>query len=162
VKLMMDLQVLAFMTDSTRVSAFKMSRDVIERVFPESGVKSPFHPLSHHGENPEKVAEFAKLNRYHVGLISYFLEKLSNTPDGDGNLLDHSMVLYGSPMGDGNVHNHKHLPIFLAGHANGSLRGNYHLRCPEGTPMANLLLTMLQKLGLETDSFGDSTGVLSI
>lgn len=162
VKLMFDLQVLAFMTDTTRVSTFKMSRDVSERVFPESGVKSPFHPLSHHGEKPEKVEEFAKLNRYHVSLAAYFLEKLKNTPDRDGNLLDHTMVLYGSPMGDGNVHNHKRLPIFLAGHANGALKGNLHLYCPDGTPMANLLLTMLHKLGTETRSFGDSTGELAI
>jgi len=162
VKLMFDLQLLAFMTETTRVSAFKMSRDVSERVFPESGVKTPFHPLSHHGENPARVEEFAKLNRYHVSLVSYFLEKLKNTPDGDGNLLDHSMVLYGSPMGDGNVHNHKRVPIFLAGHANGTLQGNLHLRCPDGTPMANILFTMLHKLGVDAKSFGDSTGEIAI
>ena len=109
-KLMFDLQALAFMTDTTRVSAFKMSRDVSGRVWPESGVKTPFHPCSHHGENPARIAEFAKLNRYHVSLLPYFLQKLKNTPDGDGNLLDHSMVLYGSPMGDSNVHNHKRVP----------------------------------------------------
>jgi hypothetical protein len=159
---MFDLQVLAFMTDTTRVSSFKMSRDVSERVFPESGVKTPFHPCSHHGEDPARVADFAKLNRYHVSLIPYFLERLKNTPDGDGNLLDHSMVLYGSPMGDGNVHNHKRLPLFLAGHANGTLKGNLHLKCPDGTPMANVLLTMLHKLGVNLKSFGDSTGELEI
>lgn len=162
VKLMFDLQVLAFMTETTRVSTFKMSRDVIERVFPESGVKTPFHPCSHHGENPERVAEFAKLNRYHVGLIPYFLEKLKNTPDGDGNLLDHSMILYGSPMGDGNVHNHKRLPLFLAGHAGGALKGNLHLKCADGTPMSNVLLTMLHKLGVNVKNFGDSTGEIAI
>jgi hypothetical protein len=162
VKLMFDLQALAFMTDTTRVSAFKMSRDISERVFPESGVKTPFHPCSHHGEDPARVADFAKLNRYHVSLIPYFLEKLKNTPDGDGNLLDHSMILYGSPMGDGNVHNHKRLPVFLAGHANGTLKGNLHLKCPDETPFANLLLTMLHKLGVNVESFGDSTGELAI
>lgn len=162
VKLMFDLQVLAFMTDTTRVSTFKMSRDVSERVFPESGVKTPFHPCSHHGEDPARVADFAKLNRYHVSLIPYFLEKLKNTPDGDGSLLDHSMILYGSPMGDGNVHNHKRLPLFLAGHANGTLKGNLHLRCPDGTPFANVLLTMLHKLGVNVPTFGDSTGEVSI
>ena len=125
---MFDLQALAFMTETTRVSAFKMSRDVSGRVWPESGVKTPFHPCSHHGENPAKIAEFAKLNRYHVSLIPYFLDKLKNTPDGDGNLLDHSMVLYGSPMGDSNVHNHKRVPLFLLGHANGKLKGNLHVR----------------------------------
>jgi hypothetical protein len=162
VKLMFDLQVLAFMTDVTRVSAFKLSRDVSGRVWPESGVKTPFHPCSHHGENPAKIAEFAKLNRYHVSLMPYFLDKLKNTPDGDGNLLDHSMVLYGSPMGDSNVHNHKRVPLFLAGHANGKLKGNLHVREKDGTPMANVYLSMLHKLGVDVPSFGDSTGEVSI
>jgi len=162
VRLMFDLQVLGFMTETTRVSAFKMSRDVSTRVFPESGVKTPFHPCSHHGENPARIAEFAKVNRYHVSLLPYFLEKLKNTPDGDGNLLDHSMVLYGSPMGDSNVHNHKRVPMFLAGHASGQLKGNLHLRCNDGTPMANVFLTMLHKLGVNVESFGDSKGEIAI
>jgi hypothetical protein len=162
VKLMFDLQVLAFMTDVTRVSAFKLSRDVSGRVWPDSGVKTPFHPCSHHGENPAKIAEFAKLNRYHVSLMPYFLDKLKNTPDGDGNLLDHSMVLYGSPMGDSNVHNHKRVPLFLAGHANGKLKGNLHVREKDGTPMANVYLSMLHKLGVDVPAFGDSTGEVGI
>jgi hypothetical protein len=162
VRLMFDLQVLAFMTETTRVSAFKMSRDVSTRVFPESGVKTPFHPCSHHGENPARIAEFAKVNRYHVSLIPYFLEKLKNTPDGDGSLLDHSMVLYGSPMGDSNVHNHKRVPMFLAGHANGKLKGNLHVRCADSTPAANIYLTMLHKLGVNVESFGDSKAELAI
>lgn len=162
VKLMFDLQALAFMTDVTRVSAFKLSRDVSTRVYPGSGVNVPFHPCSHHGENPAKIAEFAKLNRYHVSLIPYFMEKLKNTPDGDGNLLDHSMILYGSPMGDSNVHNHKRVPLFLAGHANGKLKGNLHVRTKDGTPMANVLLTMLHKVGVNVESFGDSTGEIAI
>jgi hypothetical protein len=161
-KLMFDMQVLAFMTDTTRVAAMKMSRDVSGRVWPESGVKTPFHPCSHHGENPARVAEFAKLNRYHVGLLNYFFQKMKDTPDGDGNLLDHSMILYGSPMGDGNVHNHKRVPIFIAGHANGTLKGNLHVRCKDSTPMANVLLTMLHKLGVDTPSFGDSNGEVAI
>jgi len=161
-RLMFDLQALAFMTDTTRVSAFKMSRDVSGRVWPESGVKTPFHPCSHHGENPTRIAEFAKLNRYHVSLLPYFLQKLKDTPDGDGSLLDHSMVLYGSPMGDSNVHNHKRVPIFLAGHANGALKGNLHVRMKDSTPMANILLTMLHKLGVDVDSFGDSNGEIAI
>ncbi len=126
IKMMFDLQVLAFMTDVTRVSAFKLSRDVSSRVYPESGVKQPFHGLSHHGENTDTIAQFAKLNQYHVSKAAYFIDKLKNTPDGDGNLLDHSIVLYGSPMGDSNVHNHKRLPLFLAGKGNGQLRGNQH------------------------------------
>jgi hypothetical protein len=162
VKLMFDLQVLAFMANVTRVSSFKMGRDVSSRVFPESGVKTPFHALSHHGESPEKVAEFAKLNRYHVGMMPYFLDKLKNTPDGDGSLLDHSIVLYGSPMGDSNVHEHKRLPLFLVGHANGQLKGNLHLRCPQGTPMANVLLTLLHRLNVNQDQIGDSTGEVAI
>ena len=162
VRLMFDLQVLAFMANITRVSAFKMGRDVSSRVYPESGVKTPFHALSHHGESPEKVAEFARLNSYHVGKVPYFLEKLKNTPDGDGNLLDHSVVLYGSPMGDSNVHEHKRLPLFLAGHANGQLKGNLHLRCAQGTPMANVLLTLLHRLDVNQDRIGDSTGEVAI
>ena len=162
VKLMLDLQVLAFMTDVTRVSAFKMSRDVSSRVFEGSGVKTPFHRLSHHQNKPDMLAEFAKLNEFHVNHVAYFLEKLKNSPDGDGNLLDHSMVLYGSPMGDGDVHNHLRVPLFLAGHANGLLKGNLHLRCPDATPMANVLLTMLRKLGVGIESIGDSTGEVAI
>ncbi len=163
VKLMFDLQVLAFMTDTTRVSSFKLSRDVSSRVYPESGVKSPFHGLSHHGENTDTIAEFAKLNQYHVSKAAYFIDKLKNTPDGDGNLLDHSLVLYGSPMGDSHIHDHKRLPIFLAGKANGQLRGNQHFRAPDGTPAANLLLSVLRKLGVEdVASIGDSTGALAI
>jgi hypothetical protein len=162
VKLMFDLQALAFMTETTRVSAFKMSRDVSTRVFPESGIKQPFHPCSHHQENPAKIAEFAKLNRYHVSLVPYFLDKLKNTPDGDGNLLDHSIVLYGSPMGDSNVHNHKRVPIFLAGHANGQLKGNLHVRAKDSTPMANVLATVAHKLGVDAESFGDSNGEVAI
>jgi hypothetical protein len=162
VKLMFDLQVLAFATETTRVSAFKMSRDTSNRIFPESGVQTPFHTLSHHIERPALVAEFAKLNRYHVGLVSYFLEKLKSTPDGDGNLLDHSLVLYGSPMGDSNTHNHRRLPLFLAGHSGGTLKGNLHRLCPAGTPHANCLLTVMHKLGVDIDSIGDSTGEIAI
>ena len=162
VKLMFDLQVLAFATERTRVSSFKMSHDVSNRIFPESGVKTPFHSLSHHNETPSVIAEFAKLNRYHVGLIPYFLGKLKNTPDGDGSLLDHSLVLYGSPMGDSNTHNHRRVPLFLAGHAAGRVKGNLHCLCPEGTPQANALLTVLQRLGVEAASFGDSTGTIAI
>jgi len=162
VKLMFDLQALAFTTDTTRVSAFKMSRDVCQRVYPESGVKLPFHSASHHGETPAKIADFAKINRYHVGLVPYFLEKLKNTPDGDGNLLDHSLVLYGSPLGDSNAHNHKRVPIFIAGRANGKVKGNLHVRCQDSTPMANVLLTVLHKAGMNVESIGDSTGEIAI
>jgi hypothetical protein len=162
VKLMFDLQVLAFTSEVTRVSAFKMGRDVSARVWTESGVKTPFHTLSHHQNKPDKLAEFAKLNEYHVNFVAYFLEKMKSTPDGDGNLLDHSMILYGSPMGDGSVHNHLRVPLFVAGRANGGLEGNQHLLCPDGTPMANLLLTLLHKLGVDVDRIGDSTGEVAL
>jgi hypothetical protein len=162
VKLMFDLQTLAFTTDTTRCSAFKMSRDVCQRVYTESGVKVPFHSASHHGESPAKIADFAKINRYHVSLLPYFLEKLKNTPDGDGNLLDHSLVMYGSPLGDSNAHNHKRVPIFLAGHANGKVKGNNHIRCADSTPMANVLLTVMNKVGMEMQSIGDSTGEIAV
>src|ERR1700689_3356427 len=131
VRLMFDLQALAFMTDVTRVSAFKLSRDVSGRVWPESGVKTPFHPCSHHGENPAKIAEFAKLNRYHVSLLPYFLEKLKAAPDGDGNLLGHSLGLVGSPLGLSNALNQKGGPVFFAGHAGCKVKGNLHVRCAD-------------------------------
>jgi Protein of unknown function (DUF1552) len=160
-RLMFDLQALAFMTETTRVSALKMSRDVSGRVWPDSGVKTPFHPCSHHGETPARVAEFAKLNRYHVSLLPYFFDKLKNTPDGDGSLLDHSIVLYGSPMGDSNVHNHKRVPIVMLGHG-GGIKGNQHIATKDETPMANILLSVAQKLGVKTESFGDSNGTIAI
>jgi hypothetical protein len=162
VKLMFDLQALAFASETTRISTFKMSHDVSNRIFPKSGVTTPFHTLSHHNEAPSKVAEFARLNRYHVGLVPYFLDKLKNTPDGDGSLLDHALVLYGSPMGDSQTHNHRRVPLFLAGHAGGQLAGNMHCMCAAGTPQANALLTVLHKLGVPMDRVGDSTGEIAI
>ena len=162
VKLMFDLQVLAFSADVTRVSAFKMSRDTSNRVFTESGIKAPFHSMSHHGSTPSKILEYAKLNTYHISLLPYFFEKLKNTPDGDGNLLDHSLVYYGSPIGDSNVHAHKRVPVLLAGHASGGLKGNMHFRCKDETPNANVLLTLLHKLGVEQETIGDSTGVIAL
>jgi len=162
VKLMFDLQVLAFAADVTRVSAFKLSRDTSNRIFPESGVQSPFHSLSHHSETPARIAEFAKLNRYHVSAAAYFLRRLRDTPDGDGNLLDHSLVLYGSAMGDSNLHDHRRLPLFLAGHASGTVKGNLHRVCPAGTPQANALVTVMRKLGVEIAGIGDSTGEIDI
>jgi len=139
-----------------------MGRDVSSRVYPESGVTSPFHGLSHHGENPARIAEFAKLNAYHVSKVAYFIDRLKNTPDGDGSLLDHSLVMYGSPMGDSHVHEHKRIPLFLAGHANGQIQGNQHIRCASGTPMANVLVSVLHKLGVEPGHVGDSNGFVTI
>jgi len=162
VKLMFDLQLLAFSAEVTRVATLKLSRDTSNRVFPESGNTTPFHSASHHGETPNGIEDLAKINRYHVSLLAYFLDKMKNTPDGDGNLLDHSMVLYGSPMGDSHVHGHLRVPMLLAGHASGALRGNLHVRCKDETPQANVLLTMVQKLGVPIEAFGDSTGTVSI
>jgi hypothetical protein len=162
VKLMFDLQTLAFASEITRVSAFKMSRDTSNRLFPESGVKEPFHTLSHHRETPELLAEFARLNRYHVSMVPYFLRKLKNIPDGDGTLLDHSLILYGSPMGDSNTHNHRRVPLFLAGGASGRLKGNLHHNCRPETPQANVLLTVMRKLGVEIEKIGDSTGEIPV
>jgi hypothetical protein len=159
VKLMFDLQVLAFSSDVTRVFSFKMGRDGSARVYPESGVRSAFHPASHHGEREDRVTDFMKINRYHVSMVPYFLGKLKNTPDGDGSLLDNTLVIYGSPMGNSNVHNHKRCPLFLAGHAGGALKGNLHLKAADGTPMANVMLTLLNDIGVDDiKTFGDSTG----
>ena len=163
VKLMLDLQALAFASDVTRVFAFKLSRDVSNRVFPASGSSSAFHTISHHQEKEDKIAEYQKINTYHVSLIPYLLEKLKKTPDGDGTLLDNSLVLYGSPMGDSNLHNHKRCPLFLAGRAGGRLKGNLHVRAADGTPMANAMLSVLHALGLDgVERFGDSTGALDL
>ncbi|MFQ5668657.1 MAG: DUF1552 domain-containing protein [Gemmatimonadales bacterium] len=163
VKLMFDLQALAFMSDITRVFSFKMGRDGSGRVYPESGVDAAFHPASHHGGNEKKVLDFSKINRYHVSMVPYFLEKLKNTMEGDASLLDKTLIIYGSPMGDSNLHNHKRCPLFLAGRANGQLGGGVHIKAPDGTPMANVMLSLLHKLGMDdVEKFGDSTGAFSV
>ena len=162
VKLMTDLQVLAFSAEVTRVSTFKWGRDTSNRVFPESGNTNPFHSASHHGNTPKGVTNFAEINRYHVDLLAYFLEQLRNTPDGDGNLLDHSLILYGSAMGDSQVHAHRRTPFLLLGHAGGTVQGNLHVRTKEETPQANGLLSVLHKLGIEQKYIGDSTGTVAI
>ena len=160
VKLMFDLQALAFASDVTRVFALKLGRDASNRVYPESGFKGAFHSASHHGEREDRIVDFQKINTYHVSMVPYLLEKLKSTPDADGStLLDNSVIIYGSPMGDSNLHNHKRCPIFIAGHAGGRLKGGLHLRAPDGTPMANLMLSVMHKLGVDDmQQFGDSTG----
>ena len=163
VKLMFDLQALAFAGDTTRVFSFKLGRDASSRSYPESGTKSAFHPASHHGEREDRIVDFAKINKYHVSMVPYFLEKLRNTPDGESNLLENTLVIYGSPMGNSNVHNHKRCPLFLAGRASGQLKGGLHLKAADGTPMANVFLTLMHKLGLDdVDKFGDSTGEFNL
>ena len=158
-KLMFDLQALAYAADITRVFSLKLARDASSRVYPLSGSGAGFHNASHHGDREALILDFEKINRYHVGLLPYFLEKLKNTPDGDSNLLENTLLIYGSPMGDPNVHNHKRVPLLLAGRMGGKLKGNLHLKAPDGTPMANVFLSLLHGLGLDDmEHFGDSTG----
>jgi hypothetical protein len=151
---------LAYQADITRVVSFLMSREVSSRAYPECGVTQNHHSVSHHGNKPETMAQFAKINTYHVSLFAKFVQKLKSTPDGDGSLLDHSLILYGSGLGDGNGHTHFNLPAVLVGGA-GGLKGGRHLRYPEGTPMGNLLLSMLDMVGVPTATLGDSTGPLA-
>jgi len=163
VRLMFDLQALAFTSDMTRVFSFKLGRDASSRVYPDSGVEEGFHPTSHHGGSESGVTEFAKINKYHIGMLPYFLEQLQNTMEGDTHLLDKTMILYGSPMGDPNIHNHKRCPLIVLGGANGQLLGNVHVKAPDGTPMANAMLTLMHKLGFDDmECFGNSTAELSL
>jgi hypothetical protein len=157
-RLMFDLQVLALQGDVTRVITFQLARETSNRTYPEVGVSDPHHPLTHHGNDPEKIAKVAKINAFHVSLFAEFLGKLKATPEGNGSLLDHSLYLYGSGMGNPNVHDHKNLPILVAGGAAGGMRGGRHIRYSEPTPLANLHLTLLDKVGVRLDSFQDSKG----
>ncbi len=157
-KLMFDLQVLALQSDITRVITFQLARETSARTYPQIGVSEGHHPLSHHSNNPEKLAKLAKINAYHVSLFAYFLAKLKSTPDGDGSLLDHSIYLCGSGMGNPDVHNHVNLPIILAGGGAGQLKGGRHIKYEQPTPLANLHLTLLDKIGVHQDSFADSRG----
>lgn len=163
VELMADLFVQALRTDTTRVVAFKMSRDGSNRVFPESGVSAAFHVLSHHGEDPARVRALAAVNAYHVRLLAGILAKMQAVRDGEGTLLDASLVLYGSPMGNPNQHNHKHVPCLVAGHAGGTIPGGRHLAAPAGTPLSNVMVGALHALGLDdVTSFGDSEGTFEL
>ncbi len=157
-KLMFDLQILAFQADITRVITFQFTREQSNRTYPEIGVPDPHHPISHHGNDPVKVAKIAKINTYHIELFSKFLERMKATPDGDGSLLDHSVYLYGSGMGNPSLHDHENLPILVAGGAATRLKGGRHIRYEKGTNLANLHLTLLDRAGIHLDSFGDSNG----
>jgi hypothetical protein len=162
VKLMFDLQVLAFTSDTTRVFSFKMGRDGSGRVYPGSGVDRGFHDASHHGTAEERIRQFGEINKYHVSLLPYFLEKLQSTMDGEANLLDKTLVLYGSPMAVGNTHNHRNCPLILLGRGGGVVEPGVHVKAPQDTPMANVMLTLLHRLGLDDlQSFGDSSGEFS-
>jgi hypothetical protein len=160
-KLMFDLMALAFQADITRISTFMMAREVSYRTFPKLGISEAFHPASHHQNNPGRLEVLTKINTYHVTLLAYMLERLKTTPDGDGNLLDHSLILYGGAMSNSNVHNHSPLPVLVAGGAAGRMKGGRHIKYPENTPMSNLLMTILEKAGIPQESVGDSTGFLS-
>jgi len=156
-KLMFDLQVLAFQADITRVVTFQLARELNNRTYPEIGVPDPHHPTSHHGNDPEKLAKIAKINQFHVSLFAYFLEKLKATREGDGSLLDNTVYLYGSGLGNSSIHDHDNLPILVAGGAACGIKGGHHIRYETGTPLANLHLTLLDRVGVRLDKFGDST-----
>lgn len=159
-RLMFDLQVLALQGDVTRVITFQLARETSNRTYPEIGVPDPHHPLSHHGNNPEKVALMAKINSFHVSLFAEFVLKLKKTTDGNGSLLDHSLYLYGSGMGNPNVHDHTNLPTIVAGGGAGKMRGGRHIQYDKPTPLANLHLSLLNKVGVPMESFADSTGTV--
>lgn len=157
-RLMFDLQVLALQADVTRVITFQLARETSNRTYPEIGVPDPHHPLTHHGNDPEKIARMAKINAFHVSLFAYFVEKLKATPEGDGSLLDHSLYLYGSGMGNPNVHDHVNLPVIVAGGGATGMKGGRHLKYAEPTPLANLHLTLLERVGVRMEAFADSKG----
>ena len=159
-RLMFDLQRLAFQGDITRVVTFQLARETSNRTYPEIGVNDRHHPLTHHGNDPEKIAKVAQINRFHVSLFAEFLEKLRDTPETDGSLLDHVLYLYGSGMGNPNLHDHTNLPIIVAGGAAGNMQGGRHLKFDQATPLANLHVTLLDKVGVRLESFADSDGTV--
>jgi len=159
-RLMMDLMVIAYQADLTRVVSFMLAREGSNRSYRAIGISDGHHDCTHHQNNPEKIDKTIKINTYHVQQFAYLIDRLKNTPDGDGTLLDHSMILYGSSINDGNRHTHTDLPLALVGGGNGALKGGRHIRYADETPMTNLLLALLDKAGVHTDKLGDSTGVL--
>jgi hypothetical protein len=161
VKLMYDLQTIAFQADLTRVSTMMLGREGSVRTYPEIGVPDPHHPLTHHRGHPDFIEKVTKINCFHVELFAYFVEKLKATQDGDGTLLDHSAILYGGALSDGNQHSNHDLPLLVAGHA-GGLRGGRHVQVTPRTPAANLFLNLLNSVGVPQESFGDSTGRLDL
>jgi Protein of unknown function (DUF1552) len=163
VKLMFDLQVLGFQSDTTRVFSFKFGRDASGRTYPLSGVDAGFHNASHHGTAEDRIRQFSEINKYHVSLLPYFMEKLQASMDGDANLLEKTLIIYGSPMANGNLHNHRNCPLLLLGHGGGILEGGMHVKAADGTPMANVMLTLMHGLGLkDIETFGDSTGEFTL
>jgi hypothetical protein len=161
-RLMFDLQVLALQGDVTRVITFQLARETSNRTYPEIGISDPHHPLSHHGNDPAKIERLSKINAFHVGLFAEYLGKLAAVKEGEGTLLDHSLLLYGSGMGNPNVHDHTNLPIIVAGGAGAGVRGNRHLQNNKTVPLANLHLTLLDKAGVKLERFGDSSGIIQM
>ncbi len=161
-RLMFDLQLLALQGDMTRIISFQLARETSNRTYNEIGISDPHHPLSHHGNDPGKIERMSKINSFHVSLFAEYLEKLAATPEGDGSLLDQSLILYGSGIGNPNVHDHTNLPILVAGGQAVGVKGNRHIRYKEPEPLANLHLTMLHKAGMKLDKFGDSDGLVSL
>jgi len=161
-RLMFDLQLLALQGDMTRIISFQLARETSNRTYNEIGISDPHHPLSHHGNDPGKIERMSKINAFHVSLFAEYLEKLAATPEGNGSLLDHSLILYGSGIGNPNVHDHTNLPILVAGGQAVGVKGNRHLRYDKPVPLANLHLTMLHKAGVKIDKFGDSDGIVSL
>jgi hypothetical protein len=161
-RLMFDLQLLAMQGDVTRVISFQLARETSNRTYPEIGVPDPHHPLSHHGNDPAKIERMSKINTFHVSLFAEYLGKLSTVKEGEGSLLDNTILLYGSGMGNPNVHDHTDLPIIVAGGANAGVQGNRHLRYESTVPLANLHLTLLDKAGVKIDKFGDSSGIIEV
>ncbi len=159
-RLMFDLQVLALQGDVTRVITFQLARETSNRTYPEIGVRDPHHPLTHHGNDPAKIARMARVNTFHVSLFAEFLRKLDATPEGDGSLLDHSLYMYGSGMGNPNKHDHTNLPILIAGGGAAGIKGNRHLRFEKVTPLANAHLTLLDRVGVHLEKFADSDGLI--
>jgi hypothetical protein len=162
IELMFDLQVLAFQADITRVSSLMMARENVNRSYPEIGLPEAHHSISHHGNNPEKLKNYAKLNAYHVETLGYYLKKLDSIKDGDGTLLDATAVLFGSGMSDGNVHNNYNVPVIVVGGKTQGIRANRHIKNPKGTPLANLMLGVADRYGVKVDKFGDSTAAIDL
>jgi hypothetical protein len=161
-RLMFDLQLLAYQGDVTRVTTFMIGREFSGRTYPEIGVPDAHHPISHHQRDPVRMEKCAKVNHYHVSLFSEYVEKLRTTPDGDGSLLDHTVILYGAGMNEGNGHIPRNLPLLLVGGGGGTLRSGRHIRYDAGTPLANMQLSLLDKLGVQIEEHGNSTGPVSL
>jgi hypothetical protein len=161
-KLMFDMQTLAFQTDLTRVISIMVAREQSARAYPEIGVGDAHHPLTHHNGDPQKIANVLKINIFHAKLFAYYLQKMADTPDGDGSLLDHTMIVWGSAISDGNLHLHDNLPVLLIPPKGRRINGGRHIRYPQATPLTNLYLTVLEKFGMPIEKVGDSTGRLSV